>query len=112
MRPVLLSERDRAVLRSFASRIDPADPGAHNNLGVLYFHKGMTDDAVAAFTRALEIDPLMSIAERNLRIAYCDNGYFERTLDELRSRLAAEPTNREARRSLAKAYLLAGQAQL
>ena len=32
----LTSERDRDVLRSFARRIDPSDPGAHNNLGVLY----------------------------------------------------------------------------
>jgi hypothetical protein len=32
-----LSERDLAALRSFASRIDPSDAGAHNNLGVLYY---------------------------------------------------------------------------
>ena len=29
----VLSERDLAVLRSFARRIDPSDAGAHNNLG-------------------------------------------------------------------------------
>ncbi len=34
-------ERDLAVLRSFARRIDPSDAGAHNNLGVLYFRRGL-----------------------------------------------------------------------
>ena len=52
----LPSERDRAVLRGFATRVDPNDAGAHNNLGVLYYNKGMLDEAVAAFTRALAID--------------------------------------------------------
>ena len=36
----VLSERDLAVLRSFARRIDPSDAGAHNNLGVLYYKRG------------------------------------------------------------------------
>src|SRR5512134_706242 len=42
----LTSERDRDVLRSFARRIDPSDAGAHNNLGVLYFNKGLLGEAV------------------------------------------------------------------
>ena len=42
---------DRA-LRSFARRIDPSDAGAHNNLGVLYFQKGLVDDAVREFNAA------------------------------------------------------------
>ena len=43
-----LSERDLAVLRSFARRIDPSDAGAHNNLGVLYYQKGLIGEAIAA----------------------------------------------------------------
>ncbi len=35
------SERDLRILRGFAQRIDAADAGAHNNLGVLYFNKGL-----------------------------------------------------------------------
>ena len=49
----VLSERDLAVLRSFARRIDPSDAGAHNNLGVLYYQKGLIEEAIAEFVRAL-----------------------------------------------------------
>lgn len=104
----MLSERDREVLRGFAARIDAADAGAHNNLGVLYYNKGMTPEAVAAFARALQLDPAMAIAERNLRIAYCESGHFDRTVAELRARLDADASDAEARRALAEAYLLAG----
>ena len=66
----LTSERDRDVLRSFARRIDPSDAGAHNNLGVLYYNKGLYEEAVGAFMRSLELDPKMQVAQRNLEIAF------------------------------------------
>ncbi|MGH7649138.1 MAG: tetratricopeptide repeat protein, partial [Gemmatimonadaceae bacterium] len=72
----LASQRDRDILRSYARRIDPSDAGAHNNLGVLYYNKGMYEDAVAAFTKALELDPKMQVAQRNLEVAYFNTGYY------------------------------------
>jgi tetratricopeptide (TPR) repeat protein len=62
-----ISERDRDVLRGFARRIDPSDAGAHNNLGVLYFNKGLYQEAVACFTQALELDPKMQVASATSR---------------------------------------------
>ncbi len=47
------------ILRSFARRIDVADPGAQNNLGVFYFRRGLVDEAIAAFSRALALDERM-----------------------------------------------------
>ena len=52
-----LSERDLAVLRSFARRIDPSDAGAHNNLGVLYYQKGLIDEAIAEFVARARARP-------------------------------------------------------
>ena len=62
----------------FARRIDPSDAGAHNNLGVLYYNKGLLGEAVAAFSRALELDAKMQVAQRNLEIAYFNTGYYDR----------------------------------
>src|SRR3712207_7331795 len=91
MSPSLTSERDREVLRSFARRIDPSDAGAHNNLGVLYYNKGLYEEAVAAFTRALELDPKMQVAQRNLEVAYFNTGYYDRRVAGLRERPRTRP---------------------
>jgi len=84
------------ILRSFARRIDPSDAGAYNNLGVLYFRKGLTDEAIVAFSRALALDERMGVARRNLEIAYGDTGIVERRLRELDERLRANPEDLEA----------------
>ncbi len=103
------SERDRKILLALAARIDPGDAGAHNNLGVLYFNKGMVENAVAQFQRALEIDPRMQVAQRNLEIAYFGSGYYHRLIAELTERLRARPDDEDARRRLARAYLHTGE---
>src|SRR5205814_847552 len=102
------SERDLAVLRSFARRIDPSDAGAHNNLGVLYYQKGLVEDAIAEFTRALELDPKMQVAQRNLEIAYHDTGYYDQRVAHLRERLRSAPDDRDARWELGRAYAILG----
>ena len=84
------------ILRSFARRIDPSDAGAYNNLGVLYFRKGLTDEAIVAFSRALALDERMRVARRNLEIAYGDTGLVERRLQELEERLRKDPADLEA----------------
>jgi len=84
------------ILRSFARRIDPSDAGAYNNLGVLYFRKGLTDEAIMAFSRALALDERMRVARRNLEIAYGDTGLVERRLEALEERLRADPADLEA----------------
>jgi tetratricopeptide (TPR) repeat protein len=105
----VLSEHDLSALRSFARRIDPADAGAHNNLGVLYYHKGLIPEAVAAFQRALELDSRMSIAQTNLEIAYRDSGHYDHRVAELQGRLRANPGEREARWELGRTYASLGQ---
>src|SRR5690242_7709001 len=106
---VLTSERDRDVLRSFARRIDPSDAGAHNNLGVLYFNKGLYEEAVSSFMKALELDGKMQVAQRNLEIAYFNTGYYDRRIPELRERLRSHPDDRESRWELGRTYALLGQ---
>jgi len=84
------------ILRSFARRIDPSDAGAYNNLGVFYFRKGLTEEAIAAFSRALALDERMGVARRNLEIAYGESGILERRLRELEERLRTNPDDLEA----------------
>ena len=85
------SRQDTEILRALARRVDPADPGAQNNLGVLYYRRGMFDDAIAAFSRALALDERMRVARRNLEIAYGESGLLERRVADLEQRLADNP---------------------
>jgi tetratricopeptide (TPR) repeat protein len=105
----LTSERDREVLRSFARRISPSDAGAHNNLGVLYYNKGLYQEAVAAFMMALELDHTMQVAQRNLEIAYFNTGYYDTRVPELRERLRQCPDDRGARWELGRTFSLLGK---
>src|SRR6188474_2931489 len=99
-----LSERDLTVLRSFASRIDPSDAGAHNNLGVLYYQKGLIEEAITEFARALELDSRMQVAQTNLEIAYRDSGHYDRRIADLSAAAQARPQDRAARWELGRAY--------
>jgi superkiller protein 3 len=102
------SARDLEILRSLAKRINADDAGANNNLGVVYYNKGLFEEAIRHFERALEIDRRMQVAERNLQIAYFHTGYFEKLVGDLRARLQAEPDDIAARAQLARAYYYAG----
>ena len=102
------SDRDRAILRSFADRIDAYDAGAANNLGVLYFTRGMVDESAAMFTRALDLDPRMTVAQRNLEIVYFTSGYYDRRVQELSARLEVAADDRDARWEYGRTCLLLG----
>ena len=106
---VLTSERDREVLRSFARRIDTGDAGAHNNLGVLYYNKGLYAEAVSAFMTALELDQRMQVAQRNLEITYFNTGYYDTRIPELKERSRLHPEDRDARWELGRTLALLGQ---
>jgi tetratricopeptide (TPR) repeat protein len=111
MAQALSSDRDRDVLRALARRIDPSDAGAHNNLGVLFYNKGLYEEAVHAFTKSLELDPNMQVAKRNLEVAYYNTGYYDKRVAELKERLRVRADDREARWELGRAYALLGQSE-
>ncbi len=103
-----LSERDVATLRALGTRIDPEDAGAHNNLGVVFYQKGLVEEAFRAFERALEIDPRLAVARRNAEIAFVESGLFDRRVRYLQARLRIAPGDVDARDELARVFLLGG----
>jgi cellulose synthase operon protein C len=102
------SRRDLDLLRGLARRINPQDAGAHNNLGVVFFNKGLYTEAVSHFERALELDPRMQVAERNLQICYFGTGHLESVTTALQQRLQQDPADEEARWDLARTLFNSG----
>ncbi|WP_396222679.1 tetratricopeptide repeat protein [Gemmatimonas sp.] len=96
-------------LRALADRIDQQDPGAFNNLGVLYHTRGLHAEAVDAFLRALSLDPRLRAAARNLEIAARQPGACDARLAAVEARIAANPDDRAARRERAQLVRLLGR---
>ena len=74
----------------------------------MFFHRGLVNLAIVAFTRALELDPKMQIAQRNLEIAYRQTGHYDRRVAELQDRLRVVPDDRNARRELGRSFAALG----
>jgi tetratricopeptide (TPR) repeat protein len=100
---------ETGLLRALAERIDQHDPGAFNNLGVLYHARGLHAEAVDAFLRALTIDPRMRTAARNLAIAAEYPGACDARLAALEQRINANPDDRTALRERAQLVRLLGR---
>ena len=111
MSPAVGSGRDLDVLRGMMSRVDPNDPGAFNNLGVLYHARGLHAEAVEAFLRALAIDPRMRTASRNLEVAARQPGACDARLEALTARVANDPDDRDALREHARLLRLIGRVE-
>ena len=101
--------RDVELLRAMAHRIDQQDPGAFNNLGVLYYSKGLYAESVEAFLHALKLDPRMRTAARNLEIAALQTGACDARLADLTARLAADADDTTAQRERARLLRLIGR---
>jgi tetratricopeptide (TPR) repeat protein len=105
------ADRRLTLLRALADRIDSSDPGACNNLGVLYYAKGLYAEAVVAFLRALALAPRMRVAARNLVVAAAREGACDEPIRALEARIAADAGDREAGTALARLLRLLGRGE-
>jgi tetratricopeptide (TPR) repeat protein len=109
MTAIASAGRDVELLRALADRIEQHDPGAFNNLGVLYFSKGLMGEAVAAFLRALSLDPRMRTAARNLEIAAAEPGACAAPLAQFDDALLRDPDDADTARQRARLLRLIGR---
>ncbi|MBN2069970.1 MAG: tetratricopeptide repeat protein [Candidatus Krumholzibacteriota bacterium] len=99
-----IDEKERDTLISFASRVDRNDPGALNNLGVLYFRKGLYDEAVAQFKEALKIDSRFDLARENLRYLFSETKMEDPDVSRWKQEVDKDPDNDEALLRLGISY--------
>ncbi|MEO0248554.1 MAG: tetratricopeptide repeat protein, partial [candidate division WOR-3 bacterium] len=105
------SERERAVLLSFAERVDRSDPGALNNLGVLYYRKGMYSEAMEQFKEALRVDPKFDLARENIRYLFVETGLEDPDVKRWREEVKRDPENFEALLRLGVSYQSMGRSR-
>jgi len=79
----MITQEEFKILRSFAERIPADDPGAHNNLAIVYYNKGLYDEAIEELESALKIDPQFVLARNNLDIILRKAGRLEEKIEQL-----------------------------
>jgi len=99
-----LKEDERKVLLSFAARVERSDPGALNNLGVLYFRKGMHEEAMEQFKEALKVDPKFDLARENLQYLFAETSLEDPDVRRWRDEVKKDPENFEALLRLGVSY--------
>jgi len=100
----VLQEKEREILLSFARRVDRHDPGALNNLGVLYHKKGMHEEAIAQFKKAIQIDSKFELARDNLWYVYRVSKIADPDVERWKRNLENDPDNTEYQLHLGVSY--------
>ncbi|MDN3513422.1 MAG: tetratricopeptide repeat protein [Candidatus Brocadia sp.] len=67
---------------SSANKLSSNTPDIHNEIGDLYLRKGMYDEAIEEYKKAIEADPNCAIAHFNLSIVYDKKGMKEEADEE------------------------------
>jgi Tfp pilus assembly protein PilF len=78
------------------------DAAIYNDLGFVLERMGMSDDAAAAFRKALELNPKSSAAHTNLGAALARSGQNAEAEKHFRAALEADPKNEAAQQALAQ----------
>ena len=83
-----------------------AQIAAYNELGNKYKQKGLYDDAISSYKKALQIDPKDAGSHYNLGFAYVKKGLYNEAVLETESALKLDPKLADAHRNLGLIYYL------
>ncbi len=100
----MISQEELKILKSFAARIPQDDAGAHNNLAIVYYNKGLYDEAVDELEKALKVDPNFVLARNNLDIVLKKTGRLEEKVERLARSVKSEPYEEKKILELAETY--------
>ena len=103
--------RDDLTLWGVTAKSSPESPIVHNNLAIELFYRGMADEAISEYRRAIELFEPYPSAHYNLGNAYFYKGMPELALSEYRRAVELEPDNFDALHNLADIYLSKGMTE-
>ncbi len=95
-----LDRRDLALAETefrAALRLDPADPDAHSDLGLVHGMRREFDEAVREAREAVRLAPRRADLERNLGVALSWSGRPAEAIEALRRAMALDPSDAQSR---------------
>jgi tetratricopeptide (TPR) repeat protein len=94
---------------AIAVALRPQSPGAHNNLGNALKARGLLDEAIAEYHKALQINTDFAAAHNNLGVALLSSGQLDEGIAELREAIRLNENDAEAHYNLGNALQHKGQ---
>ncbi|MBI5205637.1 MAG: tetratricopeptide repeat protein [Nitrospirae bacterium] len=89
-------------------KTNPTQPKIRNNLGLVYYEKGLLGEAVKEYGEAIKLDPKLSVAHYNLGLIYFDMGLIKEAIKEYREAIMLDPQDPEPHAQLGIAYTAIG----
>jgi superkiller protein 3 len=77
-------------------------PAIYNDLGFVLERQGLSDEAIRAYRKAIELDPELASAHYNLGSALARSGKFAEAERQLRAAIEADPKSAVAHQALAQ----------
>lgn len=101
----MISPDEQKVLLDFAEKLPPQDPGAHNNLAIVYYNKGLYQEAIEELEKALALNPNFVLARNNLDIILRKTGKLEEKVERLSKEIEKDPSDEAKILELADVYV-------
>ncbi|UCF71373.1 MAG: tetratricopeptide repeat protein [candidate division WOR-3 bacterium] len=101
----MISPDEQRVLINVAEKIPPDDPGAHNNLAIVFYNKGLYQEAIEELQKALDLDPKFVLARNNLDIILRKTGKLEERVEQLSKDIEKDPNDETKVLELADLYV-------
>jgi tetratricopeptide (TPR) repeat protein len=84
--------------------LDPRNSNAYNNRGIAYRHKGLYDQAIDDYTKAIDLKPKFEIPYNNRGIAYRNKGLYDQAIADYSKAIELNPRNANAYTHRGNAY--------
>jgi tetratricopeptide (TPR) repeat protein len=101
--------KDSLTLWSDTVKKSPDSYGVHNNLGLAYSKKGMTDKAIENYKKAIILKPHVADAYNNLGNAFDKQGRMDKAIENYKKAIILRPHVAGAHNNLGNAYYKQGR---
>jgi len=102
------TQKSFRLRKEFAEKF-PKEKEVHYDLGWTYQFRGMYEESIAEFKKALELDPNMGHAFNGLAYTYSDMGEYEKAIEYFQKYIAMYPEDANPIDSMAEQYLRMGR---
>jgi len=83
-----------------------------NNIGIIYESKGLIDNAIENYKKAVVANPFSAVAHYNLGLSFSKNGMIEEAIKEYKDALRINPNYSDACNNLGNLYIKKGDFEL